>query len=254
MSARGVKTRLWIGTSGYIYKHWKQGVFYPPDLPQKEWFTWYCSRFRTLEVNTTFYRLARPAAVQKWHEQSPPDFRFFVKGSRFITHMKKLTDPPQALKRFFEGIAPLREKLAGVLWQLPENFKINTERLAAFIAEFRRFSDSRLVFEFRNPTWFHPETTALLEQYGAAYCRADQPPFLLELQIPDTASFVYYRRHGPTPGRAYADSYSDAALRSDAGEVRRFLRRGREVYVYFNNDIGGHAPRDAVRLQSFSAA
>jgi uncharacterized protein YecE (DUF72 family) len=240
--------KIWVGTSGFVYKHWREGVFYPPGLPQKKWFEYYASIFRTLEINSTFYRLASRDAMKRWYDDSPRHFRFVAKGSRFITHMKRLSDPAPALRNFFRPLKPLREKLAAVLWQFPERSKPNIERLDAFIRQFQKQSDAQLVFEFRSAEWFIEPVTALLKEHSAAYCRADRPEFLRDLNFPDTARFVYYRYHGP---QRYAGSYDDAVLRRDAAAMNAFLNKGRDVYAFFNNDIGGHAPRDARRLLRF---
>ena len=242
-----MKKRLWIGTSGYNYSHWRSGVFYPPKLPQSKWLEYYASIFNSVEINATFYKLATRDAVKGWYKQTPPDFRFVVKGSRFITHMKRLTDPVPALRNFFRPLKPLNDKLSLVLWQFPENLIANTGRLQAFTKAFRKFSDAPLAFEFRNPTWFVDQVTEIIQKERAAFCRADRPEFYESLTIPDTAPFVYFRRHGPL---RYAGGYSEESLQSDAKQIRAFRRKGREVYIYFNNDIGGHAPRDAKRLES----
>jgi len=242
--------KIWVGTSGFVYKHWREGVFYPPGLPQKKWFEYYASRFHTLEINSTFYRLANHDAMARWYKASPPHFRFVAKGSRFITHMKRLSDPIPALHNFFRPLKPLREKLAAVLWQFPERSKPDVARLAAFIRAFQKQSDAQLVFEFRNAEWFIEPVTALLKEHRAAYCRADRPEFLRDLHFPDTAPLVYYRYHGP---QRYAGDYSDTGLKRDAAAMRAFLKKGREIYAFFNNDVGGAAPRDAQRLLTFLA-
>ncbi len=192
----GVKKRLWIGTSGYNYPHWRAGVFYPPKLPQSKWLEFYASIFNSVEINATFYKLATQEAVKGWYKQTPPDFRFVVKGSRFITHMKKLTEPVPALRKFFRPLKPLSDKLSLVLWQFPENFKVNPERLQTFIKAFRKFSDAQLVFEFRNPTWFAEAVTEIIEKDHAAFCRADRPEFYKDLRIPNTAPFVSFQHSG----------------------------------------------------------
>jgi uncharacterized protein YecE (DUF72 family) len=244
-----MRKKVWIGTSGYIYPHWREGVFYPSGLPGKKWFEYYCSQFDTLEVNTTFYHLARIDAVKEWYRLSPPGFTFFVKGSRFVTHMKKLNDPMPALRNFFRPLKPLKEKLVGVLWQFPpSNFKVNPERLERFLKTFRKFSDARLVLEFREPSWFCEPVDALLREFNAAYCHADAPDFYRSLKIPETARLLYLRRHGPPPGMGEHGSYADEALRQDAELIKVTLKKRHEVFVYFNNDLGGHAPRNARRL------
>jgi uncharacterized protein YecE (DUF72 family) len=242
------KALAYIGTSGFVYKHWGNDVFYTPALPATKWFEHYCTLFGTVELNGTFYKLPEPSVFQNWYQRSPKGFRFFVKGSRYITHFKHLKNPQPSLELFFNAVAPLKEKLAGVLWQLPQPFKINVERLRVFLAAFREISDTRLVMEFRHPSWFTDEVTAMLRHHGAVYCRADLPEFYEELKIPHTAGHVYYRRHG-VGRQAYSGSYSDEALAAEAKEMKALLRKGMDVFIYFNNDIGGHAPRNALTLK-----
>jgi uncharacterized protein YecE (DUF72 family) len=238
-----------IGTSGYVYKHWGKGAFYPEKLPQSKWFEYYAEYFRTVETNGTFYKLPAPSVFQNWHDRSDKNFIFFVKGSRFVTHFKHLKDPQPALERFFNAVAPLKKKLAGVLWQLPGQWKIDAPQLREFLKTFRDFSATRLVMEFRNPTWFTDEVTAMLREYDAIYCRADMPDFYLTLKIPDTANYVYLRRHGAGEATRYSGNYSDEALQKDAEEINSLRAEGKDVFVYFNNDIGGHALRNAKTLQ-----
>jgi uncharacterized protein YecE (DUF72 family) len=242
------KALAYIGTSGFVYKHWANGVFYKTGLPTSKWFEHYCALFSTVELNGTFYKLPKPSVFHDWYQRSPKKFRFFVKGSRFVTHFKHLKDPQPSLDLFFNAVAPLKEKLAGVLWQLPRSFKINAERLREFLAAFREISDVRLVMEFRHPSWFTDEVTAMLPRHDAVYCRADSPEFYEELTVPHTASYAYYRHHG-VGTRAYSGGYSNKTLTADAREIKALLRRGMDVFVYFNNDIGGYAPRNALTLK-----
>lgn len=243
---------LWVGTSGYVYKHWTHGVFYPEAMPAREWLAYYATRFDTVEINNSFYRLPPPEVFAAWHAQTPPEFTFFVKGSRFVSHMKKFKDPVEPLQRFFRSVAPLREKLLGVLWQTPKNFSANAERLDAFCAEFRRHSRiAPLVFEFRHPSWFNAEVTDILERYGAAYCDADMPDFYRDLKIPITANYTYIRRHG---GMDHGGNYSNAELHALARHIRAERRAGRTVFVYFNNDQHGNAFRNAETVLRLSRA
>jgi uncharacterized protein YecE (DUF72 family) len=244
--------RLWIGTSGYSYDDWG-GVFYPEGLPQRDRFEFYASQFRVVELNVTFYRLPRPEIFEGWNRRAPEPFLFFVKGSKYITHLQMLRDPAPSLKKFFDAAGSLGRRLAGVLWQFPPNFSPQPERLEAFLEALKAHPSTRHVFEFRDPGWFTTETAGLLEKAGAAFCRADQPEFCKTLDIPDTAPFVYLRRHGPETGRRYRFSYGDDALKSDAEEVKRWLAAGKDVFIFFNNDVGGAAPADARRLESLLA-
>jgi uncharacterized protein YecE (DUF72 family) len=232
-----------IGTSGFSYPHWR-GPFYPEGLAQRKWFDYYCERFDTVELNVTFYRLPREEAFAKWRSDSPEGFRFALKGSRFITHIKRLRDPREPLKKFMQGIRPLKEKCAVVLWQLPPNFKKDTERLRGFLKALKKYR-RRNVFEFRHDSWVDDEVTALLIEENACMCMADWPPFVDEL--PATADFVYIRRHGK--GGGYDTLYSRKELQKDAGRIKRYLKEKRDVFIYFNNDAMGYAARNAMDLK-----
>ena len=168
--------RVLVGTSGYLYQHWRD-VLYPRGLGTGRWLQRYASVFPTLELNTTFYRLTTQAAATRWSEATPPDFVFAAKGSRYITHMKKLKDPAEALDRFFDPLAPLRPKLSVVLWQLPPRFDVDAlPRLDAFLGALPR--GVRHAVEFREPSWYLEETCAVLDAHGAAFCEHDLVPLL----------------------------------------------------------------------------
>jgi uncharacterized protein YecE (DUF72 family) len=237
---------LRIGCSGFSYPHWR-GTFYPPDLPAGRWLEYYCTVFRTVELNVTFYRLPGPSAFDAWYAGTPPDFSFALKGSRFITHVKKLLDPAEPLKLFFANANRLREKLEAVLWQLPPGVRANADRLAAFLLALRKYP-VRHVFEFRHESWASDEITALCSEHNACLCKADWPAFLDA--APLTADFVYIRRHGQ--GGDYATGYTKRQLEKDASRIRRYREGGRDVFVYFNNDAFGNAPRNARELQAMT--
>ena len=247
MTAR--KTSLvHVGCSGFSYEHWK-GVFYPEGLPKSKWFDYYCGKFGTVELNVTFYRLPRESTFLKWHEQTPGDFLVSIKGSRFITHVKKLKDPALPLKRFFESIKPLWDKIGAVLWQLPPAFKADAERLENFLKELKPYKASN-AFEFRNESWVRDERVlCALSDEGCALCMADWPEFARDLPL--TADFVYMRRHGHG---TYGGSYTTEELREDAGRIKKFRHEGREVYIYFNNDAYGYAPKNAMELDRLVSA
>jgi uncharacterized protein YecE (DUF72 family) len=207
----------------------------------------YCQSFDTVELNTTFYRLPPEAGVLSWRDATPPNFLFAAKGSRFLTHMKKLKDPAPGLERYFERVDLLGEKLGPILFQLPPHWTINTERFRLFLAALPK--GYRYAFEFRNSTWDVPEIYALMEEHNAAYCIFDlagtQSPIL------STANFVYIRLHGP--GGKYQGTYSDAALAQWAHRIQEWKQTMKAVYVYFDNDDSGYAARDAMRLKSLLA-
>ena len=238
-----------IGCSGWVYKDWK-GDLYPADLPQRRWLERYAEVFQTVEVNNTFYRLPTVAAVERWATETPDDFVFAVKGSRYTTHVKRLLSFPRYSERFFERIEPLVRagKPGPVLWQLPGNFKRDDERLAGALDALRE-RPGRHAFEFRHETWFTDDVYELLREHDAALVIGDDPerPFQ-ERKL--TASWTYLRFHRGSAGRR--GNYSSREL----GPWRRRIaawRARHEVFAYFNNDWEGYAPRNASELaKSFS--
>ncbi|HEX9401917.1 MAG TPA: DUF72 domain-containing protein [Anaeromyxobacter sp.] len=231
--------RIRIGTSGYMYRHWR-GLLYPEGLAQRRWLERYAALFDTVELNATFYRLPSPETVERWRDASPPGFTFAVKGSRYLTHMKRLLDAGAGLRRFYRPVSRLHAKLGPVLWQLPPQMAPDADRLDHFLA---RLPAGRHAVEFRDPDWYSDETCDVLDRHGAAFCEHDQvkrpPPRL-------TGGFRYVRFHGTT-GR-YAGRYGAASLRPFALDYLDSAARGVPVFVYFNNDVGGHAVRDALDL------
>ncbi|MEW5944474.1 MAG: DUF72 domain-containing protein [Pseudomonadota bacterium] len=230
-----------IGTSGWHYEHW-QGVFYPDGLPHAEWLAWYARHFDTVEINRSFYRLPSLKAVQAWHDATPQNFLFAVKGSRFITHMKKLKEPEAGIAVFLPVLEPLAAKRGPVLFQLPPRWKCNPERLAGFLAAWP--AAIPCAFEFRDPSWHCREIYALLESHNAAFCIFDIGGFCSPPQL--TTDFSYIRLHGPDG--PYAGCYSRAALEGWAERIRSW-RTLRQVYVYFDNDQAGYAVENALALK-----
>lgn len=234
--------RAYIGTSGWVYKHWR-GVFYPPDLPQARWFEYYAGRFDTVEVNNTFYRLPEAPTFKEWAAQAPPGFVYALKASRYMTHLKKLKDAAEPLARFLERARLLGKHLGPILYQLPPNWHLNLERLEAFLQLLP--ADLLHVFEFRHPSWYAEEALALLDRYRVGLCIMDLPG--LESPVRVTGRLAYVRFHGPS--RAYEGSYPDKDLAAWTQRVRGFLASGRPVYLYFNNDAHGYAVQNAQRLR-----
>jgi uncharacterized protein YecE (DUF72 family) len=224
-----------IGCSGWNYAHWRERV-YPKGLPPSRWLEHYATLFDTVEVNSSFYRLPRREAVARWVEQTPTGFVFAVKASRYLTHVKRLTDLDAGVERFYERIEPLVEsgKLGPVLWQLPPTFRRDDERLAAAL---ERLPPGRHCFEFRHSSWFVEEVYALLRRHAAALVIGDAPnrPFQThEL----TADWTFVRFHHGRRGRR--GNYSDTELEDWARRIEDWRRRF-DVYAYFNNDWEGFA-------------
>jgi uncharacterized protein YecE (DUF72 family) len=259
-----------IGISGWTYKPWR-GVFYPPKHPQKRELEYAGRAFNTIEINGTFYSLQRPSSFQKWYSETPDDFIFSVKGARFITHMKKLRGVEVPLANFFaSGILCLGEKLGPILWQFPPNFGWNEERFREFFALLPRDTEAaaelarlhndklqarawlrtdacrplRYAVEIRHRSFLVPGFFTCLREVGIGFVIADTAgkfPYAEEL----TSDLVYCRLHGDE--QLYVSGYSDRALASWAERMRRW-RRGRDLFVYFDNDAKVHAPFDAQRL------
>ncbi len=236
-----------IGTSGFSYPHWEGGAFYPEGLARARQFEYYCARFDTVELNVTFYRLPSKKAFESWRRRSPEDFKFALKGSRFITHVKRLKDPADPVRIFYENARPVIRKTSCILWQLSPGFHLDLDRLSGFVKILRRRRGPRHAFEFRHESWLQPEVFELLAGAGMTVCRADHPVF--EAEIPDEFAFEYVRRHGPHTGSPYTDGYSDAFLKRDAEAIRGWARKKKDVLVYFNNDAMGWAPKNAQRLK-----
>jgi uncharacterized protein YecE (DUF72 family) len=232
-----------VGCSGWNYADWR-GRVYPPGCPPRRWLAYYATLFDTVEVNSTFYRLASPAAVAHWVEATPPDFLFTIKASRYLTHMKRLTDMEQGLERLYAGIAPLvgTPKLGPLLWQLPASFHRNDERLEYAL---EHLPEGRHCFEFRHPSWFHSDVYGLLHTYGVALVIGDDARRPLP-DAPLTTDWTLIRFHYGHRGRR--GNYSETELREWAARIQD-LRGEAEVLAYFNNDWEAFAVRNALRLK-----
>jgi uncharacterized protein YecE (DUF72 family) len=277
-----------IGISGWRYEGWR-GDFYPEGLRQKDELSYAAGQMDTIEINGSFYSLQSPDSYARWHDETPSGFRFALKGSRYITHMKRLGDAEEALARFFaSGVLLLRDKLGPVLWQLPANFNFDEARLDRFFellpsdtesaAALARSADLapskrhdktdrnrriRHVIEVRNESFFVPEFVRLLRRHNVGLVISDAPDWPLREEL--TAGLVYVRLHGAR--NLYESRYTDAELDhwaeratawregGDVGDAERITgrkpppRRGRDVWIYFDNDAKVHAPRDALRLK-----
>lgn len=203
---------------------------------------YYQQYFRTVEINSSFYRLPSPASLASWYESVADDFIFAVKASRYITHMKKLRDPQRTVKEFIRRAEILRDKLGPILFQLPPHWHINAERFAAFLKVLPR--DHRYVFEFRDPSWFSPQIYELLANRSVAFCIFDLDRKLSPMEI--TTDFTYIRLHGPKG--PYQGRYDDRVLHDWNKYIDQCRLAGREVYCYFDNDESAHAVQDAARL------
>lgn len=234
-----------VGTSGWLYPPWR-GLFYPKGLRQRDELAYLAERVTSVEINGTFYSLKKPEDFRKWAAQVPKDFVFSVKGSRFTTHMKRLLDPEESTKKFFDsGMFELGPRLGPFLWQLPPNMSYDRGRLSTFIEALPRRNGRRKLrhaFEVRHESFRSKEFVELLRSHDMALVLGDSAgrwPVLRE----DTADFRYVRLHGDV--ELYTSGYTDKALDRWAEEITSW---GKPTYVYFDNDVKAHAPRDAMRL------
>jgi uncharacterized protein YecE (DUF72 family) len=279
---------VYIGTSGWSYKHWR-GTFYPPEVARRAELRYIAERFNSVELNGSFYSLQRPESYLQWRAETPSRFIFAIKGSRFITHNKKLKDIETPLANFFaSGVLALGDRLGPIVWQLPERFRFDAERVERFFALLPRDTEAaamlaeqhdarvsgrswlttdarrpiRHAIEPRSTEFVVAESIALMRRYNVALVAAHSGRWPLFEEV--TADFVYLRLHGAP--HTYASRYSDEALEGWAERIREWRRgreprdarrvtdlplpsrRSRDVYVYFDNDGQGHAPNDARRL------
>lgn len=234
--------RARVGCSGWQYKHWR-GDFYPADVPQTTWFEHYAARFDTVEINNSFYRLPERATFASWARRAPATFEFAVKASRFLTHMKKLKEPEEPIQRLFSRMRALGTHLGPVLYQLPPGWRVDIERFSRFLAALPR--DARHAIEFRETSWYSPEIFRMMDRYGVALCLHDMRGSASERAR--VGPFVYVRFHGAES--RYGGAYGVARLRGWVEWLSAQRDTGCDVYAYFNNDVGGHAPRDAVTLR-----
>lgn len=250
MSHSEIPKKVLIGTSGYNYPHWWNGVFYPSELPQKRWLGYYADYFETVELNVTFYRLPSKEAFVGWHQRTPEGFFFAMKGSRFITHMKRLRDCREPLEILLDRASPLREKLGVILWQLPPRFRFQKERLEEFCVLLSTLPRSRILrhaFEFRDESWFCEEAFRTLEEFDFSFCIAQGAGLPSVERV--TSGTLYLRFHGGEV--LYGSNYSDSELKQWAAKIRNWEKKGKTVFVYFNNDTYGFAVKNGLTLKKF---
>lgn len=232
-----------IGTSGYHYKHWV-GSFYPPKTSGAKLLEHYVRHFNTLELNNSFYRLPTVSAFECWRDSTPSDFVFAVKASRFITHNKKLKDPQNGLDNILSRAEHLGKKLGPILFQLPPRWKINSARMENLLEILPR--THRYTFEFRDTSWINPEINRILQRFNAAFCIYELAGYHSSMVV--TADFAYVRLHGPKE-RKYQGSYTRSRLTWWANRINEWARHLKAVYVYFDNDQAGYAPKNALMLK-----
>jgi uncharacterized protein YecE (DUF72 family) len=232
-----------IGCSGWHYLHWR-GNFYPPDTKPGEFLKLYLSHFDTVEINNSFYRLPTEKALLDWQQAVPKGFHFSIKASRFITHNKKLKDSGDSFKLFFDRVKLLSDRLGPILFQLPPKWNYNGTRLEEFLATLP--PRHTYVFEFRNRDWLREEMFSLLRKYHVGFCIHDMPESITPEIL--TNNVAYIRFHGN--GAKYSGGYSDEMLEQWATKIVNWHKSRIKVFVYFNNDIGGFAPKNALTLKA----
>lgn len=231
---------IYIGTSGWSYKEWAND-FYHGVKPKKQ-FQYYVTRFSTVELNASFYRLPGLKTVHGWQEKAPSDFIFAIKGSRLITHIKRLNNLDGLVTNFIRRIKPLKKKLGPLLWQLPPNFKPDLLRLDKFIKKLPAKLSHAI--EFRHPDWMMDETFKLLRKYGAAFVSVSSLRMPQNFSV--TADFVYVRFHGLSGGPRH--DYTRDELEPWANHIREQASKGKKAFAYFNNDLNVRAPKNAEML------
>ncbi|HWP90915.1 MAG TPA: DUF72 domain-containing protein [Thermodesulfobacteriota bacterium] len=237
--------KLYVGTSGWVYGDWN-GIFYPENLSSKDRLRYFSQHFKTAEINYSFYHLPKPETYKNWYNQTPADFVFAVKASRYITHVKRLKGVKTAWKRFLGNALHLREKLGPILFQFPPSLKVtpeNTKRLGDFL-EFIIGPSLRIAFEFRHRSWCDEKAYETLRKHKIAWVISDSSRYPKAEAV--TSDFVYIRMHGPKS--LFSSKYTDEELKTLAQKIKNWLSKGLDVYAYFNNDFQGYAIQDAKEI------
>ncbi len=232
--------KIYIGCSGWNYSHW-QGVFYPEDVPKKKWLQFYATIFNTVEINATFYRQFKDSTYINWYNKVPQDFCYSVKMSKFITHIKRLTDVTDEVQRFITSASILKDRLGVILIQLPPSLTFDAVRVATFLSLLP--GNYRYAIEARHNSWVCDSSFSLLQKYNIAWCISDTAgryPYYEAI----TADFVYIRLHGST--RLYASNYSDNEL---SGWAEKIVGWDKTIYCYFDNDFNAYAVYNAISLK-----
>lgn len=237
---------IYIGTSGFSYPHWGNGIFYPKDLPKNKQLEYFSQYFKTVEINSSFYRLPQKSTLLNWKKRTPENFLFALKVWRGITHLKKLKDCQKEWRDFLERVLVLKEKLGPILFQLPPSFKEDTKILEKFFQIVKTITPFklRLAFEFRNESWCNQEVYQILKKENCAWVIADSPSWPKREIV--TADFVYIRMHGSR--ELFASKYTKTELKNWAEKIKKWQKKNLDVYCYFNNDARGWAVSNAKEI------
>ena len=226
--------RVWIGTSGWSYKHWENGRFYPPKLSAEEHLAFFAREFQTVEINYSYYQLPPRQTFELWRRKAPDGFLFAVKASRYLTHMKKLNDPEEPLQRLLHNAGGLGDKLGPVLFQFPRRWALNLPRLVDFLDALRAHPPRRYAFEFRHQSWLVADVFDCLRASNAALCLPIG--WGIPLAVETTADWTYIRFHGGSRSHFFEDD----ELAPWAKRIRDWRGQGLDSYSYFNNDTLWH--------------
>jgi uncharacterized protein YecE (DUF72 family) len=232
--------RVWIGTSGWSYKHWENGKFYPPKLPAAEFLAYFAGDFRTVEINYSYYQLPPRKTFESWRRKAPDGFVFAVKASRYLTHMKKLKDPSEPLERLLHNANGLGTDFGPVLFQFPRQWSVDLVRLREFMQALHTHPPHRYAFEFRHQSWLTAEVYACLREFNAALCLPIGWGIPLDVQL--TADWTYVRFHGGQRSHFFEDD----ELEPWARRLREWREQGVDSYSYFNNDTLWHGHPAAI--------
>lgn len=233
--------KVYIGTSGWVYADWRTR-FYPKTIAGQKHLSWYAAKLDTVEVNYSFYHLPKISTYTKWGSSVPGSFVFSIKASRFITHIKRLSEAKEPLKNFINNAGRLKDNLGPILFQLPPSFRVDNNRLAAFLKLKKKAH--RWAFEFRHESWFTDKTLSILDDFNIACVIADSAKYPLHKAI--TADFTYVRLHGPKA--MFRSKYTKKEISTWARDIKKWMAKG-DVYVYFNNDAQAAAPANALMLK-----
>jgi uncharacterized protein YecE (DUF72 family) len=243
--------QAFIGTSGFAYDKW-HGRFYPEDVDRKRLLAYLSQYLNAVEINSSFYHLPKPQTIRNWQKQVPEDFRLCLKISRYITHRKRLTDSKDPIRVFMSSAKALKTRRGPLLLQLPPGLKPEFARLEEVLKGFKKAAPSfQIAVEIRHPDWYGRELNKLLDKYGASLVVHDMPRSRCE-KPNAKADFIYMRFHGPKGD--YHGKYAPRNLAGPARKIRRWLKQGKDVYVFFNNDADGYAPTDAEKLAEMVSA
>ncbi|MBD3208304.1 MAG: DUF72 domain-containing protein [Candidatus Nealsonbacteria bacterium] len=240
--AMHMKSSCYIGTSGWMYDHWKE-EFYPPEISSDEMLAFFGRHFKTVEVNNIFYQKPDRKKILGWKESVPDDFTFAIKANRYITHMKNLKDVKEPVSELLSVLRGLGKKLGPVLFQLPPQWHINAPRIKSFLNILPK--GFRYAMEFRHDSWYDKEIFKSLRERNIAFCIHDHKDAPSPEKV--TADFIYLRLHGP--GGYYSSKYTDEQLSRWSEKIKKWLSEGKDIYAYFNNDTSGYAIRNSDQLK-----